>query len=139
MLLKDKNTIMSSYYKELMNIQPAKEICFEKISTTTSLLHFVKQLWGINVHHNEKYILWEDINSLSLCQAIILYMYEHLTHRDSIINKVSALLNALYSIKCELILWYIIACYDKIYQALYAMIYSGNGTLWYIKHTAILW
>lgn len=55
MLLKDKNTIMSSYYKELMNIQRTKEICYEKISTTTSLLHFVKQLLGINVHHNEKY------------------------------------------------------------------------------------
>lgn len=48
-------------------------------------------IWGINVHHNEKYILWEDINSLPSCQAIILYMYEHLTHRDSMINKVSAL------------------------------------------------
>lgn len=44
MLLKDKNTIMSSYYKELMNIQRTKEICYENISTTTSLLHFVKQL-----------------------------------------------------------------------------------------------
>lgn len=74
MLLKDKNTIMSSYYKELMNIQRTKEICYEKISTTTSLLHFVKQLLGINVHHNEKYGLWEDINSLPSCQAIILYM-----------------------------------------------------------------